>query len=72
MHIPLSRPIPTRYIPAIVWEGYAGGCRPRRGGWVSDDSDGDRRGDGDVNDVRPRPPHTTINLLNKEKEGPFG
>jgi hypothetical protein len=29
----------------------------------------DPRGDDDIDDVRPRPPHTTINLFNKEKDG---
>ena len=54
----------------IVWdEGFAGGCRPRWGGWGSDDNDDDPRGDDDVDDVRPRPPHATINLSDEEKEG---
>jgi len=49
-----------------VWEGFAGCCRPRQGGWGSDDTI--QEGD-DVDDVRPRPPHTTINLLDEEKGG---
>jgi hypothetical protein len=59
----------SRYIPAIVWEGFAGGCRPRRGGRGSDKDDDDPRGDDDVDDVRLCPPHTTINLSDKEKGG---
>jgi len=56
---------------AIVWEGFTGGCRPRRGGWGSDDNNYDSRGDDDVNNVRPCPPHATINLSDKEKRGTF-
>ena len=57
-------------MPAIVWdEGFAGGCRPRQGGWGSDEDDDDQRGDDDVDDVQLCPPHTTINLLDKEKGG---
>ena len=57
-------------MPVIVWdEVFAGGCRPRRGGWGSDDNDENLRGDDDVDDVRPRPPHATINLSDEEKEG---
>jgi hypothetical protein len=40
----------------------------RWGGWGSNDNDDDPRGDDDVNDVRPCPPYTTINLFNKEKD----
>ena len=53
----------------IVWEGFAGGCRSRQGGWGSDEDDDDQRGDDDVDDVQLCPPHTTINLLDKEKGG---
>ncbi len=56
-------------MPAIVWEGFAGGSRPWQGGWGSDDNDDDPRGDDDVNNVRPRPPHATINLSDEEKGG---
>ncbi len=37
--------------------------------WGSDDDDGDLRGDDDIDDIRPRPPLTTINLSDKEKGG---
>jgi hypothetical protein len=67
-HTPLPRPIPARYISAIVREGFAGCCRPRWGGWGSDDNNNDPRGDDGIDDVRPRPPHTTINLFNEEKD----
>jgi len=53
----------------IVWEGFAGGCRPRRRGWGSNEDNDDQRGDDDIDDVRLCPPHTTINLLDKEKGG---
>ena len=53
----------------IAWEGFAGGCKPWRGGWGSDDNDDDPRGDDDINDVRPYLPYTTINLSDEEKGG---
>ena len=59
----------SRYIPAIVWEGFAGGCRPRQGGWGSNEDDTDPRGDDNVDDLRLCRPHTTINLSDKEKGG---
>ena len=54
----------------IAWEGFAGGCRPWRGGWGSDDNDNNPREDDDVDDVRlcPPRPHNN-NLLDKEKSG---
>jgi hypothetical protein len=39
------------------------------GGWGSYNNDDDPRGDDDVDDVRPRLPHTTINFFNEEKDG---
>ena len=59
----------SRYIPVIVWEGFAGGCRPRQGGCGSNKDDYDPRGDDDVDDIRLCLPHTTINLSDKEMGG---
>jgi hypothetical protein len=53
----------------IVWEGFAGGCRPRQGGCGSNKDDYDPRGDDDVDDIGLCLPHTTINLSDKEKGG---
>ena len=44
-----------------------GCCRPQLGGWGSDDDDNDPRGNDNVDNVRPRQPHTTKNLSDLEK-----
>ena len=57
----------------IVWEGFAGGCRPRWGGWGGDDNDNDPRGNDDVNDVRLYPPRPHNNKpFGQGEGGPFG
>ena len=68
-HTPLARPIQTCYIPAIVGEGFTEGCKPFAGRVGCDDNDDYPRGDDDVDDVQPRPPHLTINLSDEEKGG---
>ena len=68
-----AHPIPTRYIPAIVWEGFAGGCRPWRGGWGSYDNDNDPRGNDDVDNVQLCPPRPHNNKpFGQGEGGPFG
>ena len=66
---PRLSPKTPRYIPAIFWEGFAGGCRPWWGGWGSDDNDNDPRGNDDVDKVPTLSAHITINLSDKEKGG---